>query len=316
MAKTAVVLLNYNNVTDTTHCVNSLLALSEPVQIILVDNASTEKGIEEIAALSPQIELIQSDANLGFGRGNNLGIRWALQHTDCDYIFVLNNDTTVEPDVVSQLESFMDSHKDIGVAAPRILMMETNDCLWYGGGYIYWPKGSARAPGYRGPANSATAMEERDVSFASGCAMFIRRKVFEEIGGFDPRYFMYEEDVELCLRIQAANWKIRYLPSAVIWHRGQGSTRAGKQKFLSIQDPNNPKLAFFTYHITRNKLLNMATHASGKNMLMFWSIFPFHLGLSVAKFAVHGRWDAIAAAAKGVGAFLKDRKTPFINELM
>lgn len=316
MIRTAVVLLNYNNLTDTRECVNSLLALPQPVQIILVDNASTEKGIEEIASLTPQIKLIQSNTNVGFGRGNNLGIRWALQHTDCEYIFILNNDTTIEPDAIIQLETFMDAYENVGLAAPRILMMETSDCLWYGGGYIYWPKGSARVPGYRGPANSEIAMMEREVSFASGCAMFLRRKVFEEIGGFDPRYFMYEEDVELCLRIMAANWKIRYLPTAVVWHRGQGSSRTGKQKFLSIQDPGNPKLAFFTYHITRNKLLNMTAHAKGKNRLIFWAVFPLQLGLSCAKFAIRGRWDAIAAAAKGIGSFIKAKRTPFINELM
>ncbi len=315
MVRTAVVLLNFNNVADTRLCVNSLLALHEPVHIILVDNASSEQGIEEVAALASQVVLLKSDVNVGFGRGNNIGIRWALQNTSSEFIFVLNNDTTIEPDAIQRLEAFMDCHPNLGMAAPRILMMETSDTLWYGGGYVHWPKGSVRVPGYRGSASSQIAMTERDVSFASGCAMFIRRNVLEEIGGFDPRFFMYEEDVELCLRMSAAGWKIRYLPTAVIWHRCQGSTRTGEQKFLSIQDPKNPRLAFFTYHITRNKLLSMSAHAKGKNGLIFWSFFPFYLGLSCFRFAIHGRSDALIATFKGVYGFIKDKQSCFVNEL-
>jgi len=315
MARTVVVLLNYNNATDTRCCLDSLLVLSEQVRIVLVDNASPDPGIDEVAAMAPGVTLLKSSTNMGFGRGNNLGIRWALANTDCEFVLVLNNDTMVDPDAIRTLEMAMDQNPGVGIVAPRILMMETPDSLWYGGGYIHWPKGSARVPGYRGPAESPIAMHERAVTFASGCAMLVRRTVLQAIGGFDPRYFMYEEDVELCLRTCAAGWEIRYIPRAVIWHRGQGSNRKGKEKFLAIQDPRNPRLAFFSYHITKNKLLNMATHAKGINAFKFWLAYPVYLATTCARLTLHRRWDAIAATVRGIRDFNRERTSPFFNEL-
>jgi len=315
MSRAAVVLVNYNNLTDTMLCVKSLLALIAPVDIILVDNASSEQGIDTVAALASQVVLLKSACNVGFGRGNNIGIRWALQHTSCEFIFILNNDTTIQSDAIQKMEVFMDLHPNTGMVAPRILMMEASNTLWYGGGYVFWPKGSVRVPGYRGSADSEIALTEREVSFASGCAMFIRRDVFVEIGGFDPRYFMYEEDVEFCLRMSSLDWIIRYLPAAVVLHRGQGSTRSGEQNFLSVQNPKNPRLAFFAYHITRNKLLNMYIYAKGKNFWLFWFCFPFYLGSKCVEFTIHGRFDAILAVFEGIKFFIRDRHSIFINEL-
>ncbi len=307
MSRTSVVIVNYNGAADTAECLESLMKSQESTLLVVVDNASTTDGVEYAVAPYHDVKLICSPTNLGFGRGNNLGIGWALSHTGCEFIFLLNNDATVKPDTLIELQDVLDHHPEAGMAAPRIVMAEEPDILWYGGGEVDWRKGAARVPGYLEPANADTAMSARDVSFASGCAMLIRRSVLEQVGGFDPRFFMYEEDLDLCLRVQEWGWTIRYVPEAVVLHKVQGSQRKEGEGFLPIQHPRNPRLPFLMRHITKNRLLTMAAHARGSNAVRFWSFFPLFWTAKCLQFALHRRWDAIYAVARGVAEFWSAR---------
>ena len=310
MSRTVVIVVNYNNDQDTTQCVNSLQNSQKRPVVVAVDNASTIGDIEAAVGTYPDSKLIYSPTNLGFGRGNNLGIRWALSHTDCEFIFLLNNDAMVEPDTITKLETALDDHPEAGVASPRIVMAEEPDMLWYGGGEVAWRKGSARVPGYLGPADATLALSARNVSFASGCAMLVRRSVLQEAGGFDPRFFMYEEDLELCLRVQEMGWTIRYVPEALVLHKVQGTQRKRGEGFLPLQHPHNPQLPFLMRHITKNRLLTMTAHARGRDAVRFWTFFPAFWAAKCLQFALHGRWDAVYAVAKGVVEFWSNRGKP------
>ena len=312
----ATILINYNNLSDTRLCLDAVYRTSDPDnKIIVVDNASNEEGIEELLAEYPDAILLKNEENLGFGRANNIGIRWALSNTDCEYVFILNNDTTIESDTVSRLVAALEDNSEVGISCPRIVMMDDPDMLWYGGGWIDWRKGAAIIPGYLGPADAELALSARYVSFASGCAMLIRRSILEKIGGFDPRLFMYMEDLELCLRVREAGWTIRYVPEAVVMHKGQGSLRKDGNEFFPIQHPRNPRLDFFMYHITKNRLLTMFIYTRGWNAVMFWSFFPIYQAAKCVQFAFHGRWTAVKAVAQGVRDFSSARKQLFVNEL-
>lgn len=314
--RSVVVLVNYNGDQDTRRCAGSL-ASSRPVPgLVVVDNDSTSGNVEEAVAGYPGVEVIRSPLNLGIGRGNNLGIRRALSRSDCEFVFVLNNDTTVEPDTIARLERALRDHPEAGMATPRIPLMERPDLLWYGGGEVDWRKGSVRVPGYLGPVDAGGALAPRDVSFASGCAMLVRRAVFDQIGGFDPRYFMYEEDVELCLRVRKKGWTIRYVPEALVYHKGQASRRKGGEAFQPLTSPDNPRLAFNMFQVTKNRLLNMSSHARGSAGLQFVCFFPVFLLSKCAQFALHGRWDGVRAILKGIVAFLFDVGKPRVNELV
>ncbi len=315
MSRTVVVVVNYNGAEDTAQCVESLLSSSERPVLVVVDNASDMGGLEEAVAPYPKAKLICSPTNLGFGRGNNLGMRWALSHTDCEFIFLLNNDAMVQPTTLRELQDALASHPEAGIVAPRIVMAEESDVLWYGGGEVDWRKGAAKVPGYRGPANADTAMSARDVSFASGCAMLIRRSVLEQAGGFDPRFFMYEEDLELCLRVQEHGWTIKYVPDAVVLHKGQGSGRAQGEAFVPLWSPKNPRLPFYMFHLTKNRLLNMTTHARGVHALQFGTVFPVVWLLKCIQFLFHGRLDGVHAVLAGVREFIRDRRKLFVDEL-
>jgi GT2 family glycosyltransferase len=313
--KTAAIIVNWNNSKDTLECIGSLAKSDLACKIIVVDNGSRKDDVSILRTVSG-IALIECAENIGFGRGNNVGIRWVMKNTDCEYIFLLNNDATCEPDVISLIERTMDEHREIGIAAPRIVYYHEPDMLWYGGGEISWARCSAKVPGFMGSARSILAMKERNVSFVSGCAMFIRRKVFTDVGGFDPHFFMYEEDVELSIRVREAGWKLRYIPQAVVKHKVQGGQKQGGKDIYSILSPRNPKLPFYLFHIVRNRLLNMFIHAHGINFLIFLLIFPLYLIKKIFEYSCYRRFDGITAILKGIASFYRERHKPFVNELM
>jgi GT2 family glycosyltransferase len=311
-----VIVVNYNSAPDLALCVRALLKSREPPLLLVVDNASSEGGLEETIAGYPEARLIRSPENLGFGRGNNLGLRWALSNTGCEFFFLLNNDATVEPDAIEKLEAVMDAYPEAGMAAPRITLSQSPDTLWYGGGHVDWRKGSPAVPGYLGPSDSTLALRGRNVTFASGCAVMIRRSVLEQVGGFDPRLFMYQEDLELCLRVQRAGWTIRYVPEAIVRHKGQGSERKDEgEPFISILSPKSPRLAFYAFHVTKGRLLSMFLHARGMNAVRFLAWFPPYLLYKSLQYARYARYDGIRAVFGGARAFAAVARDPFVDEL-
>jgi GT2 family glycosyltransferase len=255
--------VNYRGAADTAACIRSLLASAAPAAIVLVDTSPNDPELESAIAFAPGVKLLRPPENLGFGGGNNLGIEWALKSADCEYIFLLNNDAVVLPDTISELESAMQLDPSIGICAPRIAFMDRPDRLWYGGGAIDWRRSSAFTPGFGGDAEAPLAMMERDVTFATGCALFLRRSAAEKLEGFDPRFFMYEEDVELCLRAREHRIRIRYIPRCLIFHRAQGSTRKTSGEWDDFWSVRNPRLPFYAFHVLRNRALNIYLHARG-----------------------------------------------------
>ena len=315
-SRTSVILVNYNGAEDTRWCVASLAGSRSLPKLVVVDNGSNVGDVEgAIAGYPGAKELIYAPANVGFGRGNNIGIRWALSSTDCEFVFLLNNDAAVEPDTIGKLEDALDSYPEAGIASPRIVLAEDPNLLWYASGEVDWRKGVARVGGYLGPANAKHALLAKNVTFASGCAMLVRRSVLEEVGGFDPRFFMYEEDLELCLRIQKKGWTIRYVPKALVLHKGQGTQRKGKEAYVPELSARNPRLPFYMFHRVKNRLLNMSIHARGTNALRFAVFFPAFLLYKCFGFALRGRWDGIRAVVLGLREFGSLIKEPFVDEL-
>ncbi len=310
-----MVVVNYNGAEDTRECAESLLGSNSPPRLVVVDNASSEGGVEEAVAGYPDVETIHSPNNLGFGRGNNLGIRRALSDPECEFVFLLNNDAMIEPDTIEKLEANLDDHPEAGMAAPRIVLAEHPEILWCASGGVDWRKGVARVPGYLGPADSKDALTSKDVGFASGCAMMVRRSVLEEVGGFDPRFFMYEEDLELCLRIQSKGWIIRYVPEALVRHKGQGSVRKKGESFVDIDSALNPSYPFYLYHRTKNRLLTASIHARGADAARFLTFYPAVLALTCARAARHRRWDGIRAVFSGLRDSIPEIRQPFVDEL-
>jgi GT2 family glycosyltransferase len=298
MARTAVVLVNYKGAVDTRNCLESLRTLRDVPEIVVVDNTPDDKELLSMVDLFPEVKFISANENLGFGAGNNIGINWIVENKECEFIFILNNDTIIKEDTIFILENALDRYSDVGMVAPRIVFKDEPQMLWYGGGEVSWLRGSAITPGYMGRFDSKTALKARVIGFATGCAMFFRRSVIEKLGGFDDRFFMYEEDVELCLRVVESGWMIRYEPKALVMHVVQASSRLG-QGFVDMLSPLNKNLSFYVFHVVRNRLINMHIHASGFKKVVFIFGFSLFLTKKIMKFIIFRRWDGVASVFKG-----------------
>lgn len=304
---TCVITVNYRGTRDTIACINSLLQSTVPVQVVVVDTTPNDPELESGLAIAPNAVRLRASENVGFGRGNNIGIEWVLKNSSCEYLFLLNNDAAVFSDSIKHLEDAMAIHPNVGIMAPRIAYLDDPATLWYGGGEIDWRRAGAVTPGYNGDVEASLAMTERDVTFATGCALFIRRSAVEKLGGFDPRFFMYEEDTELCLRARDIGIRIRYIPKSLILHKVKGSSRGGgrgQDSFWSIDSKNLP---FYAFHIIRNRLLNAYLHAHGRQRFTVVVFFPLYLIRRMVPFLMGGRFDAVAGMIRGIFDFWRAR---------
>ncbi len=310
--RTAAVIVNYNNCRDTRNCLEALSKSLTPALRIVVDNGSTEEGIEDICSTYDAV-LIKNKENIGFGRGNNVGLKWAIENTNSEYFFIVNNDAAVKESTIAILENRLDNDPKIGAVVPRIVFSDEPDKIWYGGGEVDWKRGCGRVWGFRQSVNNGGGNAKK-VTFASACALLIRRSVLKLTGGFDPRYFMYEEDVDLSLRLTGIGLFIEYVPSAVVFHRVQGSLRKNGC-FYPLNSPHNPKLPFYIYHLTCNRLLTMYKHAKGINRLKFTMFFPIYWSLKAAQYLLFGRMNAVKAMLRGYIAYRRLRSASCVDEI-
>ena len=269
--KTALILINYNGFEDTKECMESIANVNEELPfIVLVDNNSKDtESLKTLHNFYSSLHIIFNEKNVGFGRANNIGINWALENLESEYIFLLNNDTLIEQDCLENLISskgFID--KPNTLVTPLILNTDNPPTVWYGGGQVDWKSGGAKMNFIRKARNDLNVNTPRNVTFASACAMFFKTSYLRELKGFDPYFFMYEEDVELSLRILKSKGHIYYEPSAVVFHKCQGSStvKTGTRNQLG---PLNPNLHFHLEHIIRGRMYNLRKHASTKELLAF-----------------------------------------------
>lgn len=311
VTQTCVILVNYRGSRDTAACVRSLLASTCPITVVVVDTTPHDPLLAEALTFAPGVILLRAAHNAGFGGGNNLGIDWAAQHTACSYFFLLNNDTVVFPDTIVRLEQGMCQHPRVGILIPRIAYLDNPELLWYGGGEMDWRRVGAFTPGINERVDAPLAMRERDVSFASGCALFLRRPAMRALRGFDARYFMYEEDTELCLRAHALGIRIRYYPLAFLLHKAQGSSRAEGESRVDFWDSKSPQLAFLCLHSMRNRTLTLINHARGVNLCVALLFYPIYLLRRAWPILRAGRHDALVAMGQGLlSAWHARRRVP------
>lgn len=233
-----IVLLNYNGVHDTLECVESLQKITYPnFRIIVVDNGSSGDDVQQLRSLGKIILLIESDINLGFSGGNNLGIKSALE-SGAEYILLLNNDTVVEPDFLERLIDGFGEDDQIGITVPKINYYAEKGRVWYGGGYI----SKYRASGFtNGVGEDETKYStDKDVSFATGCCLLIKSSSISKVGLMDEGYFLYLEDTDYCMRYINAGYRIKYIGGSKIYHKVSAATQKG-----------NALLPL--YYVTRNR---------------------------------------------------------------
>lgn len=237
MSRISVVILNYKLKNDTLESVYSVLQSDlSGIEVIIVDNNSGD-GIEEEVKKIKGVKFIQAGFNSGYTGGNNLGIKHAVS-SGSDYIFILNPDATVAKDTIRNL--VLAAEKGNGdIVGPKILF-DDKKTIWYAGGVIDIQNVLGKHIGLDEQDNGQYNTFS-ETGFVTGAAILIKRQVFERIGYFDERYFLYLEEVDFCYRAKKVGMKILYQPAAVVYHKNARSTGLGSP----LQD----------YYISRNRLL-------------------------------------------------------------
>lgn len=249
-----VSLINFKGRENTIDCLNSLEKITKDgfnLQVVVVDNGSSEKLT--LPKYSLPLKIISSKKNLGFSGGHNLAVKLALEK-GADYILILNNDTFVDKNLVLELFNSMESNPIIGIAAPKIYFApgfefhkdrykkeELGKVIWYAGGIMDWKNVLASHRGVD-EVDKGQFDKEELTDFSSGCCMLVKKEVFEKIGLFDERYFLYYEDNDLCQRAKNNGFEIDYSPKAFLWHKNASSAGGSGS---DLQD----------YYITRNRLI-------------------------------------------------------------
>lgn len=215
----AVVILSWNGRDETLACLASLAAVTSPeLAVIVVDNGSSDGTSEALPAAFPAIELVRSEANLGFAEGCNVGIRRGLER-GASAVLLLNNDVEVDPGFVEALIEEAARRPDAGALCSKVLYLDPPDLIWYAGASFDPHSGyNGRQRGYRERDDGrfdAVVETER----ACGAAMLIPRPVLDAVGLFDGALFAYSEDTEWSLRARAAGYRLYVVPASRVWHK-------------------------------------------------------------------------------------------------
>jgi GT2 family glycosyltransferase len=270
----SIIILNYNGREDTLACLRSMEHLTYPnVQVIVVDNGSTDGSVEAFRAQHPRFTLIETGANLGFTGGNNVGIRHALEH-GADYIMLLNNDTVVAPDMLDVMVAVMEANPGVGVTGPTIYYYDAPETIWSAGGGIDWSRGLTWMIGIDEEDKAQFGLSPRSVDFVTGCAILARREVWQKVGLLDDKFFMYYEETEWCVRARRAGFDIMHVPSAMVWHKISKEQRAASTRTY--------------YYMTRNRLLFLYRSRVG---LRTWANTLLELARTFVSWSVRPKWQ-------------------------
>ncbi len=253
------IVVNWKLKEDTERCIESLERLDHPCQIILVDNGSEDGSAEYLAQRFPHLQIIALPVNVGFGAAVNCAIRHVLSQPDWNYVFLLNNDATIHPHAITELLSITQKNPDVGIFGPKVYYNHPADQLWYAGARRRRGVLAAADTG-RGQKDASRFDILREVDYVFGAAMLIRRQVFERIGLFDERFFLYLEDWDFCLRAQQGGFRLFYVPQSHVHHKGSAST----VQYRSLRK----------YHYARSTILFLKKHTSLLFLLpniIFWS---------------------------------------------
>ena len=268
----AIVILNWNGLEDTVECLESLKRVNYPnYEVVLVDNGSEGNDAEVLRErFGDYIHLIENDRNYGFAEGNNIGMRYALQSSNPDYVLLLNNDTVVDPGFLSELVEVAESDRSIGIVGPKVYYYyEPNRISCAGANIDWWNVGTW--PTNEVDVGQFDSVEE--VDWVSGCALLIKRITLDEIGLLYTGYFAYFEETEWCVKCRKAGYKVVYVPHARVWH-----------KVLSTAAKTG---GLFLYYMTRNRFLFMKRNSTKMRFLVYFiHFFLWRLMSSTARLLV------------------------------
>lgn len=258
----SLVILSYNKRELTSSCLTSIYKHlpEKEIEVIVVDNASSDDSVEYIKKHFPKVKLIENAKNVGFAGGCNLGARHALG----DYLLFLNNDAEIQSDPIPKMIEVFENDSDAGIVGG--LLVNHNGSLQRSFGSFYTVVNVAYLL-FAGESGELKRFKSQDVTltdWVSGGFMMVKRSIFEKVKGFNESYFMYIEDMDLCYRVKKAGYKIYNTPFAKVEHLGQGSTNktfAIVHIFEGLQIFYREQRSAFEYYVVKLLLFIKAVSA-------------------------------------------------------
>jgi GT2 family glycosyltransferase len=299
--RVAVLILTWNRVDELVPCLQSFAHVDYPnYQIIVMDNGSVDETAETVRREFPDVTLLENGENLGFCKGNNVGIRWALEH-DFDYFMLLNSDTVLTPSLLSRLVEVMSSDDRIGIAGAKNLLLENPEYTWGKYGVVSWGPMLVRTVGRFEPDDKLDE-SPRDVDWVIGNACMMSRASLQAVGLFDEEFWQCNEDVDWCYRARRAGFRVVYVDSAAILHKGGSSADITRKQVFS-----------YGYFIGRNAFMFARKHATlAQKVLLFANMWIGLLG-RIAFFTLDNTKNAILgqrAFTRGMLDGMRGRFTP------
>jgi GT2 family glycosyltransferase len=234
----SVVIVSYNTREDLLRCLACLRDhVRAPHEVTVVDNASSDGSVEAVKALFPAVAVVASADNLGFSRANNLGLR----QTRAPYVLILNSDAEVRPGAVEALVALLNARPEVGIAGPRTVGSDGTAQVSFGPALTplaeWRQRRLVRGVRHREPEAlrraEALTRREQEPAWVSASCLLARRDALEAVGGFDEGFFLYEEDVDLCVRVRRAGWRIVFTPAAeVVHHLGRSMEHSAERSRL------------------------------------------------------------------------------------
>ena len=297
MAQTTIVIPNYNGIKYIASCLHSVYAGTvTDIEVIVVDNASTDGSLELIKEQFPQVTLIENKENTGFSYAVNQGIL----ASKTPYVFLLNNDTEIDADCIEQLQNFIQTDERIFSASAKMIALHNQDKLDDAGDY-YCAMGWAFARG-KGK-HPSLFVENCDVFAACAGAAIYRREYFEEIGLFDVQHFAYLEDIDIGYRARIHGYRNCFVANAVVYHAGSATSGSRYNAFKTSLASRNSVYLIYKNMPLLQILLNFPFFVAGYGIKL-----AFFLVKGLGKEYANGIWQGVRLS---IGKEGKSRKVKF-----
>lgn len=299
MDNVGIVILHYGNRENTRECLQSTLNnLAKEINIyivVVINPQKTEQDKKKFSQILKEkfqkISIIENDENIGFSKAINLGIKKVLE-LSCQYVVLINNDTVLTPNLISELVTYAKENPNVGLISPKIYFAkgyeyhkerykenENGKVIWYAGGIIDWDNIYAH---HRGVDEVDAGQYNKicETLFATGCCMLIKKEVIEKIGFLDEKYFLYFEDVDYSLRAKKGGFQIIYYPKAYLWHKNAASSgKPGSSIHVYYQTRNRLYFGFkYGKFWTKKSLFLESLRIIGKNNIQRKACFDYYLG--------------------------------------
>ncbi|MCL4488738.1 MAG: glycosyltransferase family 2 protein [Chloroflexi bacterium] len=288
--RVSIITLNWNGKQDTLECVDSLKKLNYAnYEIVVVDNGSTDGSVGALKSQHPDVAVIENGRNLGYAEGFDAGLEYA-HRTGVRYFLILNNDTVVDPDLLSALVRVAESDRRIGFVSGKVYFYDEPNKLQTAGRQDH-PLLLVEGHIGSGEIDQGQYDEIKDFDFLDDIFLLVSREAYQDTGGYDPNFFLYYEETDWCARVRRAGYRLVYAPQARVWHKHGKSTGGSK----------GPLYAFY---MARNQIIFMRRNAPADCFGRYLRYLGGNSPRRVAQWIKRRRFDLAAAHLRGVSSGL------------